>query len=337
MKITPSKVKRFLEKPDALSGVLIYGSDNSRVDFYTREIIANLVGYSIQVMDFTVINKLPDLLLSELANISMFSDKRLIKLINVQGNISKELKNVLDHYMGSHYMMMIASELAYNSATKNYMESSKIFGVFACYKDSNSNLYDIISGYLKQNDIKYTNELIYHLQSYFNHSKVSIYPELEKLVLYLGNRKDLKLTDIESCFSISGNNYATLDSLCSAIANKDVNNFIRISDILIFHENFSSIALIRIISNYCLRLETVLLLKQSGIGEQEAIDQLNPPLFFKQLQNFKSHLTKLRLSELTKILESLINLEIICKKTDLDHKVLFQHKVSKVLSMQCDV
>ncbi len=272
MRVTPSKVKRFLEKPDALSGVLIHGSDNSRVDFYVQEIIANLGEYSVQVMDFAIVNKLPSLLFSELANVSMFTSKKLIKLINVSGGISKELKNVLDYNVSGHYVMMVASDLPYNSATKSYMESSKIFGVIACYKDSNSNLYDIISSYLKQNDIKCTNEIIYHLQSYFNHSKLPICSELEKLVLYLGERKDLKLTDIELCFSTSGNDYATLDDLCSAIASKDMLRFIRISDALISQENFSPIALIRIISNYFLRLENVLLSVQGGMSEQAAID-----------------------------------------------------------------
>ncbi|MGL9688608.1 MAG: DNA polymerase III subunit delta [Wolbachia sp.] len=325
MKVTPSKIKKFLEKPDTLRGVLIHGSDNSRIDFFVQEIISSLDEYSVQVMDFATVNKSPGLLLSELANISMFANKKLVKLINVSGSISKELKNVLDHNTSDHYVMMIANDLPYSSATKSYMESSKIFGVIACYKDSGSNLYDIISSYLKQNDIKYINKVIYHLQSYFNHSKLPIYSELEKLVLYLGERKDLKPADIELCLSASSNDYVTLDNLCSAIANKDMANFIKISDTLILQENFSPIALIRIISNYFLHLENVLLSIRSGMSEQAAIDQLSPPLFFKQLQSFKLHLKNFQLLELRRILERLIRLEVICKKTDLDHKMIFQH------------
>ncbi len=328
MRITPSKVKKFLEKPDTLSGVLVHGSDNSKIDIFIQEIIANLDEYSVQVMDFAVVNKSPGLLFSELANISMFTNKRLVKLINVSGSISKELKNILDHNIGGHYVVMIANDLPYNSATKSYMESSKIFGVITCYKDSVSNLCDIISSYLKQNDIEYTSEIIYHLQSYFNRSKLPIHRELEKLVLYLGERKDLKPADIDLCFSTSGNDYVTLDNLCSAIVNKDMAQFIKISDTLILQENFSPIALIRIISNYFLRLESVLLLIQGGMSGQAAIDQLNPPLFFKQLQSFKSHLKSLQLSELKKILEKLMSLEVTCKKTDLNHKMIFQHEIN---------
>ncbi|AAW70767.1 DNA polymerase III subunit delta [Wolbachia endosymbiont of Brugia malayi] len=325
MKVTPSKVKKFLEKPDILSGVLIHGNDNSKVDFFTQEIVASLSEYSVQMMDFAMVNKSPGLLFSELANISMFTSKKLIKLINVTGNISKELKNVLDYNAGGHYVIMIATDLSYNSTIKSYIESSKTFGVIACYKNSGSNLYDIISSYLKRNDIKYTNEIIYHLQSYFNYSNLPIHSELEKLVLYLGERKDLKPADIELCLSTFSNDYVTPDNLCSAIANKDMANFIKISDTLILQENFSPIGLIRIISNYFLSLEKVLLSIQGGMNEQVAIDQLNPPLFFKQLQSFKSHLKIFQLSELKKILESLISLEITCKKTDLDHRMIFQH------------
>ncbi|VDN83733.1 unnamed protein product, partial [Brugia pahangi] len=71
MKVTPSKVKKFLEKPDILSGVLIHGNDNSKVDFFTQEIVASLSEYSVQMMDFAMVNKSTGLLFSELANISM--------------------------------------------------------------------------------------------------------------------------------------------------------------------------------------------------------------------------------------------------------------------------
>ncbi|WFW29488.1 MAG: hypothetical protein LJI21_01685 [Wolbachia endosymbiont of Menacanthus eurysternus] len=102
-------------------------------------------------------------------------------------------------------------------------------------------------------------------------------------------------------------------------------NFIKISDILISQENFSPIALIRVMSNYFLCLEKILLLIQSGISEHIAISQLDTPLLFKQLQNFKLHLKTFQLSKLKKILRTLIKLEIFCKKNNLDHKLIFQH------------
>jgi DNA polymerase-3 subunit delta len=83
---------------------------------------------------------------------------------------------------------------------------------------------------------------------------------------------------------------------------------------LILQDNFSPIALIRIISNYFLHLENVLLSIQGRMNKQAAIEQLSPPLFFKQLQSFKSHLKNFQLSELEKILEKLLSLEVTCKK-----------------------
>ncbi|MDG7055957.1 MAG: DNA polymerase III subunit delta [Wolbachia endosymbiont of Meromenopon meropis] len=325
MKLISSKIKKFLEKPYALHGVLIYGNDNSRIDFFTRAIITSLIDYSIRIIDFTTVNKSPGLLLSELVNISMFTDKKIIKIINVSGNISQELKILLNQNTNRHFIMMIANDPLCNSEVKNYMESSKIFGVIACYKDIDSNLYDIISNYLKQNNVQYTSEAIYHLQYYFNHSKLFICSELKKLLLYLGERKNLNSSDVKLCFPIFNKDYVTLDNLCSAIVEKNTVDFIKISDILISQDNFSSIALIRIMLNYFLRIENALLLIQSGISEQAAINQVNPPLFFKQLQNFKFHLRSFQLIEVKSILERLIRLEILCKKTDLDCKMIFQH------------
>ena len=321
MRITPLKVSSFLKKPNILSGVLIYGSDNNRIDLYTREVITNLPEYSVQIMDFTVVNKSPGILLSELANVSMFYSKKLIKLINAQGNISNELKNILEHYIKDHYIVIESSD---NSSLKNYMETSKLFGVILCYKNNNDNLHDYISNNLKQNGINYTNEMIQYLNSYFENNKVSVHLELEKLSLYLGQRKNITFDDIESCLLTSNSNYTTLDNLCAAVINKNIDQFMRISDTLISYENFQPIGLIRIISNYFLKLESVLMLMYHGMNEQDAINQLSPTLFFKQLQNFKSNLKKLSLCEVRKTLRKLIDCEITCKTIDLNNKMLFQ-------------
>ncbi|MBV0899491.1 MAG: DNA polymerase III subunit delta [Wolbachia endosymbiont of Fragariocoptes setiger] len=321
MRITPLKINSFLKKPNVLSGVLIYGSDSNRIDLYTREVTINLPEYSVQIMDFTVVNKSPVILLSELANISMFCGKKLIKLINAQGNISNELKNILEHYTKDHYILISSSD---NSSLKSYMETSKFFGVILCYKDNNDDIYHHISNNLKQNGINCTNEMIQYLKSHFENNKVSIHLEFEKLSLYLGKRKDITFDDIESCLSSSNSNYTTLDSLCSAVINKNIDQFMRISDMMISYENFSPIGLIRVISNYFLKLESVLMSIHHGMDEQEAINQLNPALFFKQLQNFKSHLKKLSLCEVRKTLKKLINCEVACKTIDLDNKMLFQ-------------
>ncbi|WFW29487.1 MAG: hypothetical protein LJI21_01680 [Wolbachia endosymbiont of Menacanthus eurysternus] len=202
MRITQSKIQKFLERPNLLKGVLIYGNDNSKIDFFIQKITSVLYEYSIQIVDFVTINKSPDLLFSELENISMFYNKKLIKLINVSGSISKEFKYLLNHIMNdNNYLIMIANNLPYKSTIRSYIENLKSFGTIACYKDSsNDDLYHILSNYLEQNKIKCTNEIIYHLQSYFNHSKLSMYSELKKLVLYLGKRKNLKSSDIELCF-----------------------------------------------------------------------------------------------------------------------------------------
>ncbi len=334
MKIIPSKINNFLNQPCTLNGALIYGNDSSKIDFYAKKLIANLSGHSLHIMDFTIVNKSPELLLSELVNISIFHKKKLIKLVNISSSISKELMQFIDNNVCNNYIVMVAGELPYNSTTRNYMEHSKLFGIISCYKDNDSHLHKIISDFLEQNCVTYTKDLIDHLQHYFNNSKAPICAELEKLLLYLGTKKELNLADITECFSTLGNSYTTLDNLCTAVANKDMASFIKISDVLINNENFSPVAIIRILSNYFLRLQTVLSLIDNGMDEHNAINQLKPPLFFKQLQNFKCHLKSLSYSELETILECLINSEITCKKINLDSKMLFQHMIFSLFISQ---
>uniref|UniRef100_A0A8R1TVR2 Uncharacterized protein n=1 Tax=Onchocerca volvulus TaxID=6282 RepID=A0A8R1TVR2_ONCVO len=48
------------------------------------------------------------------------------------------------------------------------------------------------------------------MTSVMRNSNLPIYSKLEKLVLYLRERKDIKPADIELCLSTSSNGYVTL-------------------------------------------------------------------------------------------------------------------------------
>ncbi len=331
MKISVLKINDFLKNPCLVQGVLIYGNDPGQIDFYTNSIVSivNKNGeFSIHKMEFSSVGKSPGLLFAELANISMFSKKKFILLTNVTENISEELKKILNNFVGDNYVLIIGKTIL-TQATRSYFENSKNFAVISCYKDNNNNLYDIILTHLKQNNISYTNEAIAQLQRYLSNS-FSFHLELEKLVIYLGHKKYIELEDIEQCLGFITYD-ATIDDVCSAIVDKNTNNFIKCSNTLMTYGNFSSIALLRIISKYFLRLNMVFNATKSGVNQQEAIKMLNPPLFFKQLQSFKRHIQNIDHFRIKIVLQKLLELEIICKQTDIDHKLIFQHNIVSML------
>lgn len=329
MKITPFKIKEFLKNPGSAQGVLIHGNDPGQIDFYSRnitDILNKNEEFTICKMEFNDINKSPGLLFTELANITIFNKKKLILLINVADKVSEELKKILNNHIGNNYILMIAKATL---AQRSYFENAKNFAVIGCYKDSNNNLRDIILAYLKQNNISYTDEAIAQLQHYLSNS-FSFYLELEKLTTYLGNKKHIELSDVEKCLGSKTHDVA-VDDLCSAIVEKNINDFIKYSNILVAYGNFSSIALLKIISRYFIRLSTVLNAVKSGIDEQEAIKMLDPPLFFKQLPIFKKHMQNIDYLRVKVILQGLLKLEIMSKQTDVNSKLIFQHNIMSML------
>ncbi|WP_339047220.1 DNA polymerase III subunit delta [Candidatus Mesenet endosymbiont of Phosphuga atrata] len=329
MKITPFKIKEFLKNPGSAQGLLIHGNDPGQIDFYSRNIIDTLnknEEFTICKIEFCDVNKSPGLLFTELVNITIFNKKKLVLLINVTDKISEELKKILNNHIGNNYVLMIAKATL---AQRSYFENAKNLAVIGCYKDSNNNLHDIILAYLKQNNISYTDETIAELQRCLSNS-FSFYLELEKLITYLGDKKHVKISDIKKCFGSKTYDVA-VDDLCSAIVEKNINDFIKYSNILMAYGNFSSIALLRIISRYFMRLSTVLNAIKSGIDEQEAIKMLDPPLFFKQLPVFKKHVRNIDHLRVKVILQGLLELEIISKQTDVDSKLIFQHNIMSML------
>ncbi|UWI83302.1 DNA polymerase III subunit delta [Wolbachia endosymbiont of Howardula sp.] len=328
MKIISSQLRKVLYQPDAIRGIMIYGSNKSLIDCYIHQITSSLKEYSIQVMDFTIINKTPSVLLSTIRNKSIFTQKKIIKLINVKGEISTELKSVLEYNIGDDYLIFVAYDLAYHAKIKSYMEDSKIFGILNVSKNQNNNICDIIAVFLKQNDIQYTNMILNHLVSYFNNHDLSIYSELEKLVLYLGDQKDLNLLDIESCFLSYYNQYSNLNHLFSAIATRDISRLLIVTNTLVQQAHLSPMILTRVISNYFLYIENMLLLMQSGMNAYDASRYMILKLHYKYAWNLRAHIKNFQLSEVKWIVAKLINLEILYKNTSLEHHILFQQAMN---------
>lgn len=329
MKITPFKIKEFLKNPSSVQGTLIHGNDPGQIDFYSRNITDTLnknEEFTICKMEFNDVNKSPGMLFTELVNVTIFNKKKLILLANITDKISEELKKILSSHIGNNYVLMVAKATL---AQRSYFENAKNLAVIGCYKDSNNNLCDIILTHLKQNNISYTDEAIAQLQRCLSNS-FSFYLELEKLITYLGDKKHVELSDVEKCLGSKTYDVA-IDDLCSAIVEKNTHNFIKHSSMLMAHDNFSSIALLRVISKYFMRLGAVLSAIENGIDEQQAIKMLDPPLFFKQLPIFKKHVQNIDYLRVKKILQRLLELEITSKQTDINNRLIFQHNIMSML------
>ena len=331
MKITSSKLCSFFNSPQSVNNVLIYGNDYSKINMYKEKIINHVninSDFTISNFDFPTVNKNPSTLFIELTTISMFCKNKLIILANGEKSISPELKHILNNNIGNNYIIIISGELSADSTLRQYYDNSRNAASIGCYKDDNDNLTFIISDFLTKNKIYYNSITLQYLYNVLSQNCNALQPELEKLMLYIGNDRNLTTQNIQE--SLLTEIDPVSEDLCTSIAEKNLENFTKFSDILLKNK-FTPIALIRILIKYFLRLEYLIRNVKNGEPTNQALKSIYPPIFFKSIPTIKKHISAISYSEVNNIIRKLVEIEIQCKKSDLNQEVIFKYYLTAMI------
>ena len=331
MKITSSKLHSFFNNPQSFNNILIYGNDYGKINMYKEKIIKHIntnTEFSISNIDYPTVNKTPSILFIELTTISMFCKNKLIIIANGEKSISQELKHILNNNIGRNYVIITSGELSIDSSLRQYYDSSLNAASIGCYKDDNDNLAFIISDFLTQNKVQYNSITLQYLCSVLSQNCNALEPELQKLMLYIGNNKNLTTKDIQE--SLLTEIDPISEDLCTSIAEKNLENFTKLSNILLKNK-FTPIALIRILIKYFLRLEYLIRVVKEGESINQALKSIHPPIFFKSIPTIKKHISTISYFEVNNIIKKLVEIEIQCKKSDLNQEVIFKYYITAMI------
>ncbi|CAH57802.1 DNA polymerase III subunit delta [Ehrlichia ruminantium] len=337
MKITSSKLRTFLSDPQSVSNILIYGNDYGKISMYRDKIISSIrsnVDFTITNIDFPSINKNPGTLFVELSTVPMFCTRKLLILTNGEKVLSNELRDILEHNIGNNYVIIIAGELPNDSTLRQYYDSSSSAVSIGCYKDDNNNLAFIVSDFLTENNVQFNNEILQYLCHSLSKNPHALQSELEKLILYIGNSKNLTIQSIQEGLLTELDPVS--DDLYISIVERDIENFTKFSNILLKNK-FTPILLIRVLLKYFLRLEYIIRTITSGIPIDQVLKLIQPPVFFKLVPIIKKHVVNVSYDEVNYIIRKLLEIEIQCKKSDSNHEIIFKHYVTAMMKSRQNV
>ncbi|QGR02961.1 DNA polymerase III subunit delta [Ehrlichia ruminantium] len=336
MKITSSKLRTFLGDAHSVNNILIYGNDYGKISMYKDKIINNIrsnIELTIISIDFSSVNKNPSLLFVELSTIPMFCPHKLLILTNGEKILSKELKDVLEHSIGNNYVIVVAGELPSDSTLRQYYDGSSDAVSIGCYKDDSNNLAFIVSDFLIENKIQFNNEILQYLCHALSKNPHALQSELEKLILYMGNDKNLTIQNIQAGLLTELDPIS--DDLYISIVERNIENFTKFSDILLKNK-FTPILLIRVLLRYFLRLEYIIRTVKTGLSIDQVLKFIQPPVFFKLVPTIKRHVTNISHYEVSDIIQKLLEIEIQCKKSDSNQEMIFKHYITVMMKGRHD-
>ena len=319
----PSFVKA---PPSNVRVVLVYGEDVGQV----KELVQNISNSAIESADDPFALKTIAIggsgesytsLYDEVNSQSLSLGKTVVTATIGSENISDELKAILEGPSPASLLVLGGAYLPPKSPVRNVLEKSPLAAVIACYQDSERSLLDLVRATARKENVKISKEAEEYLVNRLGADRLVTRQELEKLMLFAKNTRNLSIDDARSLLEDSG--AMSVEELVYAVTDGNYKNtglYAARAD----EQGVSSIVVLRAIQRHLYRLYQVSKAAQSGESVADAMNNLKPPVFFTFKGRFQKQLGMWTPSLLEKALFLLLKTEISCKTSQIPERAVFE-------------
>jgi len=338
MKISNYQIEPYIHRiaQEKIAGCLLFGPETALVN-YRLNLIAKKIAPNLSD-PFLVANiskeKLVEdkaILADEFFSYSMLGGRKLILIRDADAQAGAALKMLFSDQdfakKSDNFILIQGGDLDKSSALRKLCEENPRFAAIACYEDDERVIKKFIADELLRHKVKFNLDVTLILFEKFGKNRQIILAELEKILVFLGEEKNLTVELVKKLSA----------SEAEISANEFVENFaaqrfdlaLLIAEKL-FRDGFEAITLVRFLSNFLQKLyQARMEIDSAGIGFDEAVK--NQRLFFKAEAEFRLALKNLSKVFLIENLYELQQLEIKMKNSTLPPKLLLTAFVQNFL------
>lgn len=306
-------IQKFKEQKNHYSPILIYGPNEGLVrdNFLKLKEIFNQ--NNAEEISFTgkLINDQPEALIDEIQTVSMFNDQ---KIIIIEQPIDKNIELFEEAFtaLPDHTLIIIlASNLTKTSKIRKFFENSEQYFSCANYEDDFRSNSQQIQNLEKSINKTLNRDIKNYLNQNLSSDRMISKNEIEKLILlYAENDQIPELENIKLIFN--DNPDLGLNKI-SQLAFSGQPKKVSINLNKIFAEGVSPVAIIRVMLNYVIRIQTTQIALKKTNDFDSAIKSLKPPVFWKDKDNFKLHCKKWPINQTILNFNLLVDTELNCK------------------------
>ena len=251
-------------------GALVYGPDFGSV-LETVEQIAKMITPDLKD-DFCVIRLTPSKIkenkscVQDNANaMSLMGGRKLIWIKEADNTCSFVVDEVFDAVKTDAFILMMADNLPKNSALRVSSEEHPKCLTIACYADGEKEIVANIMAFLSENGYRISAGAMNLLKELLTENRVTTKRELEKLITYMGERKQIEEVDVRAIITCT--QASSFDMLCMAIAGgrqKEADETLN----LLLASGETSVGIVRVLINYFNKL----FLAVNAVNNREPID-----------------------------------------------------------------
>jgi DNA polymerase-3 subunit delta len=333
MKIKAYEIKDLVER-EKYAGYLVYGQNKGLVREKSQTIINSYKNDETEIIKFEndeLISE-PGKLSNEFNTFSLTAKKKILHILNTKDNLTEIITNtVIDDQASINLIVFETGELPPRSKLRKFFEKEKHLGILACYFDTEQDVKGLIETTFKKEDMLINTDISLLIAKHLGNERHIIKSELEKIILYLKDKKEFKAEDILKClgqnedFGFDNLNY----NLCDG-------NVVKLDKIInqLYLQGISPIALLRSVDKHFQKILFVNQKIDSGIDLNESFIKLKPPIFFLYINQFKNQVKKWKTSLCYKAIERIMETEKLCKLNSKISKIVCWRTLRNIASIK---
>ena len=297
-------------KLDKQNLFLVYGENEG----LKKEIIQSLkkkFNGNVENYDETQIIENKELFYEKILNQSLFEKEKIVIINRCSEKIYEVIENILEKKILDTKIILNANILEKKSKLRNSFEKEEKLVIIPTYKDTSLNLLELARKFFYNYKVSISQEAINLLVSRCNGDRGYLKNELDKVLVYMHDRKSINLEEIYKLTNLSEN--FSINELVDTSLSK---NFKKTTEII----NESSYKLddgIIILRTYLQRAKRLLNIyeKQNNNTDWDSlINNYKPPIFWKDKPIIKKQLENWSKSKIKDLINNINKTEIYFKK-----------------------
>lgn len=331
MKIEPSKIKNLITQiRTSYKAVLIHGTDFSVVEDCAQQIIHIIQpqkdDFSLVKLTRSQLKEQPGLLLDEGNTISFLGTRKLIWLKDADNTVTNAVETYLTNIKTDTFLLLTADSLPKSSSLRLITESSPNTLAINCYTDEQKITQTLINSYLKEKGYNLDQSTLYLLLERLDQNRLTIKSELEKLITYMGNNKQINQHDVENI--IPDTITTSFDMLCHAIgtgnlkiANKAYHILLSIGE--------TPVGITRIIMSYFNKILLGIEMFEKQKSQDEIFKKILKSYQFKQKDTLQKQVSIFKKPFIIGVLKNLLETEKQIKTIELSPELILEETILK--------
>lgn len=302
MKLSSAATQRFLKSPDpAISIILLYGPDHGlvaeRASVLERNHLGENVGpFAQSVLTSSDIKNDPACLQDGICALALGGGARSVRLkAGTDQAVATTLKSLLEtldnkEIVPAALLLVEAGDLNPRSALRKLVENDKKNAVtIACYAPNLSDLRALAEEQAQACVLRFDQGALDVLVNQLPQDRALARSEINKLMLYAAQNDGGVITSADINTILADSINQSLDAFGAAIADGAYKEADRLLSSALTSGQ-SSIALVRAVQRYLLRLIEAKAALDGGADINSAMKGLRPPVFFAHQSRFSRHL-----------------------------------------------